>query len=105
VTPARLHESSASGLQLDGDLTAESVVALLPSLPAGPGEWHVSLGGVERIDSAGLALLIEWRRRLSAAGGTLVLDAVPAALTRLARISSVDTLLGLESIDAGNAQQ
>ena len=92
-------------LRIEGDLTAEGVGALLETLPVDGGVHHVSLAGVDRVDSAGLALLIEWQRRLQDGQGALELEAVPESLMRLARISSVATLLGLEAKDAGNAEQ
>ncbi len=53
----------------------------------------VSLTGVTRSDSAGLALLVCWLGEAGAAGVELRYEQVPARLLGLARISEVDRLL------------
>jgi phospholipid transport system transporter-binding protein len=47
---------------------------------------EVDLGAVERVDSAGLALLVDWSRRADAGGGSLIVRAVPQSLQKLAEI-------------------
>ncbi|RZU97890.1 STAS domain-containing protein [Spiribacter vilamensis] len=105
MTPVQLLGTAPHDLRIEGDLTAEGVGALLETLPVDSGAHRVSLAGIDRVDSAGLALLIEWQRRLEDVQGALEIEAVPESLMRLARISSVATLLGFEAEEAGDAEQ
>lgn len=105
MTPVQLVGTAPRDLRLEGDLTAAGVGTLMETLPADGSAHCVSLAGIGRVDSAGLALLIEWQRRLEDAQGTLEFEVVPESLVRLARISSVATLLGFEAEEAGDAEQ
>jgi phospholipid transport system transporter-binding protein len=51
---------------------------------------EIDLGGVTNVDSAGLALLIEWIRLARSRDKRLVFLRVPEKLTALARISELD---------------
>lgn len=53
----------------------------------------VDLAGVTDVDSAGLALLLEWLRGARAEGRGLRFVALPAKLLAIARLSGVDFLL------------
>ena len=97
----RIRGEPRAGLRLEGTLRAADAVTLLDQLPMADQPLRVDLSDVEAIDSAGLALLLEWQQRLEQAGGSLVVVSPPAALVRLARISGVDTLLPMETNDAG----
>lgn len=99
---ATLHGDAAQGYVLAGVLRAPAVSQLVADLPVSGGVQQLDLGGLEAIDSAGLALLLEWQRQLQAAGGELDLVNVPTGLVRLARIGGVDTLLGLTDQDDGD---
>jgi len=84
---------------LSGALTFDTVPRLW--LDAGPlsagatgAMTQVDLGGVERVDSAGLALLVAWQGRVQAAGGVLRYLSVPERLRAIARISEAEALLG-----------
>jgi phospholipid transport system transporter-binding protein len=59
------------------------------------GDIDLDLADVERANSAGLALLLEWRRLAQAAGRSITVRNTPAALRNLARISELETLLSL----------
>jgi phospholipid transport system transporter-binding protein len=86
-------------VRIEGRLEFESVDrALLDRSRAslgGHGDLVVDLAGVESGDSAGLALLIEWRAWAEAAGRSLVFENVPESLLAIADISEVSELLGL----------
>lgn len=56
-------------------------------------EVTVDLAGVSEVDSAGLALLIEWVREARRAGGTVRFLNVPAQLLAIARVSGLERLL------------
>lgn len=105
MTPAQITGTAPQALGIDGDLTAQTVPDLLGTLPVAAGVHRVDMTGVRQVDSAGLALLVGWQQLLNADQGQLELVGVPEGLLRLARISSVDTLLGLQATDAGDTGQ
>lgn len=81
---------------LAGDLVFEGVPGLLVSGETAFGtlpQADVDLGRVGRIDSAGLALLLEWSVAARAAGRAIRYRNVPPALSALAGISDVSELL------------
>jgi len=81
--------------RIEGVLDFESV----PQLFARTGELLVAgpvtldLGGVERANSAGVALLLEWRREARGRGVSLTLSALPEAVRGVARLSGVEDVL------------
>jgi phospholipid transport system transporter-binding protein len=92
-------DAGADRVCVGGALTFGSVDAKLlersrASLQ-GRGNLSVDLSGVEEGDSAGLALLIEWRCWARQAGVTLRFEHVPASLRAIADISEVTAMLGL----------
>jgi phospholipid transport system transporter-binding protein len=84
--------------RLRGALDFSSVPALLDSgrllFPAS-GSVRLDLGGLESANSAGLALLLEWRREFQRSGRGLQLLNVPAALANIARVSELESILSL----------
>lgn len=52
----------------------------------------VDLAGVERVDSSGLAVLLDWLRHSRAAGGQLVFSGMPPSLTALAALYDLSEL-------------
>ena len=105
MTDARLEGEAPAALRLTGELRAATVPGLLAGLPVSAAVHQLDLGGLGAIDSAGLALLLEWQRRLEAAGGALRIERAPDRLVRLARISGVDRLLGLQDNEPGMTEQ
>jgi len=86
--------AESSVVKLDGALTLETVAACLErALPAG--NLVFDFGGVTRVDSSALALLLAWLRRSKACGSAVELRAPPESLLTLARLYSVDALLPL----------
>jgi phospholipid transport system transporter-binding protein len=81
---------------LEGTLGFSTVTALLPigtqAISAGEAQV-IDLAQVGGVDSAGLALLIEWLSVARAAGRTLRYERVPTAMLQLARLSDVESLL------------
>ena len=53
----------------------------------------LDLGGVTRSDSAGLALLIEWRRVAEQRKQTLSFSNIPQQLLDIAEVSGIDKLI------------
>lgn len=63
----------------------------------GAGDTVVDLSGVETVDSAAVALLLAWQRAASQQGKRLTFQNVPAGISSLAELYSVDTLLEVGS--------
>ena len=56
----------------------------------------VDLSGVTYVNSAGLALLLEWKRMAAADNKTMELRAVPQKLLNIARMSELEDILSLQ---------
>ena len=73
--------------------TVPAALAALQALWAEPGTVTLSLHGVSKSNSAGLALLLECLEQARAHQVTLVLENLPAGLRDLARMSNAEGLL------------
>lgn len=58
----------------------------------------VNLENVDRVDSAGLALLLEWQSAARQNGGELSIRNAPSDLLRLAALAEASDLLGLRPV-------
>jgi len=101
-------ESAGDGhASLAGPLTFETVSrlfrALEKSAPGRPPLEQIDLAGVTGIDSAGLALLLEWQSRSRAAGRRLSLSNAPDGLLRLARLCEAVDLLNISGREGEQA--
>jgi ABC-type transporter Mla MlaB component len=67
------------------------VVPVAQVLRADDGRWV--LAGQLTIDSAGVAVLLEWKRRAVAEGVDLAFENVPPTMASLAELYGVDGLL------------
>lgn len=80
-------------VEVSGALTFETVPQFFAAsggwLGAGSGALTVDLRGVTRIDSAGVALLLEWRQTARQAGRDLVYAAVPEQVQHLIRVNGL----------------
>ncbi len=92
-----LRGQGAGRYTLEGALTLGTVAALRAqgrqAFATGTGPITVDLTAVERTDSGGLALLVDWLAWAHAAGRELKFTALPAPLLALARVSDVEDLL------------
>lgn len=91
-------ECGPGRLELRGPLTFATAASAHERLDAklraaGSGAIELSLGGVDRSDSAGLAVLIEAFATSRELGGRLRLTAIPANIEAMARISELEGLL------------
>ena len=89
-------EIAGGSARVSGVLALDSVPSLLRELepPLARGEIVVlDVAAARNADSAALAFLFACRRRAAAHGHALRLSALPEALTALARLYGVDTLL------------
>ena len=87
------------GAVLAGELSFAQVPALLDrardEIAAGTGPVELDLSGVTRVDSAGLALLLELARTARARGRELRCTRAPEQLRRLADFFGLTPLLAL----------
>jgi phospholipid transport system transporter-binding protein len=80
---------------LAGPLTINNVAGVLAAsvgVPL-PTTGRVDLKGVDPVDSAGVAVLLEWKRRAVAEGVALAFENVPPTMASLAELYGVDGLL------------
>lgn len=104
MNPESVAQVSASGepgvLQVSGELTFATVSALLeqsrPLLDGAQGWLVMDLAGVERVDSAGLALLIQWMRMAKSGAVDILFRHVPEQLLAIAHASDLDSILPLD---------
>ena len=92
----RLEQKGDGRYALAGDLVFGSVAALLPageSAFGGRSPVEVDLRQVKRLDSAGLALLLEWSLAARAQGREIRYRHAPPVLGTLAGMAGVDGLL------------
>lgn len=85
--------------RLEGELSFKSVPALGDQegvLFNGGDTVICDLSGIERSDSAGLALLVSWARAARSRGKSLRLRAIPTQLLSLVRVSGLEAVLPLE---------
>ena len=84
---------------LSGELTFARALAVLdaarPGIGTGSGPVELNLAQVTRVDSAGLALLLELVRTARGAGRELRCVQAPEQLRRLAEFFGLSQLLGL----------
>lgn len=85
-------------LEVSGDLTLENVGRLYQqSRDLLPGTIRsVDLSGVSRVDSSGLALLLEWQSTACKRDARLDFNDAPNDLIRLAALCEATDLLGLK---------
>jgi phospholipid transport system transporter-binding protein len=79
---------------VDLDHASEALRSLEQHLAsAGAGELHVDAAAMQAFDSSLLALMLEARRRMQAAGGRLVITGAPTKLVELATLYGVTELV------------
>jgi phospholipid transport system transporter-binding protein len=92
-----LFEATAPGrYRVAGELSFETVPLIWAESKAeldDAGDPQIDLAEVTNVDSAGLALVIEWIRLAREHGRHLRLENLPDTLLALARISELDGLL------------
>lgn len=91
-----LREVSAHRFALTGELTFATqgtVHAFGESLVRREAELEIDCDALAGVDSAGLAVLLDWLAAARAVGHRLTYVGLPASLLQLARISEVDGFL------------
>ncbi len=91
-------DGQGAAFHLRGTLDFACVPALLDAgrsqFPA-TGTVRIDLAGIDAVNSAGLAVLLEWQREFSRSGRTLELVNVPRTLVNIAHVSELETVLAL----------
>ena len=96
ATPGALAAAGDGRFVLSGDVGFADAARLLAegdTAFAGLERIDLDLARVARVDSAGLALLLEWSLSARTAGRTLRYQNIPPAVASLAVISEVEELL------------
>lgn len=99
VKSDQIREKGNNAYELLGPLDFETVSCLRLQgfgLLDGQAELVFDLGGVERSDSAGLALLLEWVREAQRRGTEIRFQNMPPQMSAIARTSGLDKLLPYE---------
>jgi phospholipid transport system transporter-binding protein len=90
-------------LHVEGNLSYETIPGVLArteefaARPDLPQEVRIDFAAVTGVDSAAVALLLEWRRMALERKKTLVFENLPANLLALARLYGVAELIQPES--------
>jgi phospholipid transport system transporter-binding protein len=98
VAEEAISQPEGKTLHLSGDLVIGSVTTLLNqahSLFAQHGQIVIDFKDVPRVDSAGLALLLEWVEWARNNDASIQFRNVPDALIRIAKLSNVEGMLPL----------
>jgi phospholipid transport system transporter-binding protein len=86
---------------VSGALTFETVPAYYAAsngwLSGGAGALTVDLHGVTRVDSAGVALLLEWLARARAGGHALAFVNLPEQVQHMIRVSGLNQAFGINN--------
>ena len=91
--------ASSEVLALTGELTFATIPGVLAqsaefeARPDLPDKLVIDFTGVSGVDSAAVALLLEWRRQALRRGKTLVFTSLPPNLLALARLYGVADLI------------
>ncbi len=100
MAEARIIPDGDACLRLEGELNFATVPALeqrgAEMLRGCPAEVVVDLAGVQRADSAGLALLVAWLRHARRQGRRLRFRRMPAQMRAMARVIDLEDILPLE---------
>ena len=93
---ATLTDNGDGAWRIEGVLDFVSVTDLFRrtrEIMGGGDAVTLDLSGVERANSAGVALLLEWRREARRRGIEIELAGLPEAVLRVARLSGVEEVL------------
>jgi phospholipid transport system transporter-binding protein len=96
VTDFELHEEGEGRFALQGDMsfeTANQILKASEAVFAQHATIQVDLSKVGTADSAGLALLLEWKAQVAARGASIQFIGMPDSLASVARTSEVTDLL------------
>ncbi|MCG7922158.1 MAG: STAS domain-containing protein [Candidatus Thiodiazotropha lotti] len=96
VSEAKLERVGAFHFQLHGEMTfshARSLLLQSESQFANLPDVEIDLMRVEKADSAGLALMLEWLARAAERDARVVFTQVPETIHSVARLCQIESLL------------
>jgi len=96
VAQAQLIRDGAFRFHIEGEMTFATARQLLSESEPffrKPQDLEIDLARVGAADSAGLALLLEWKARASAAGVNLAVTGLPEAMQAIAHLCRIEPLL------------
>ena len=96
MTDFSLTELTEGRFELTGAMSFETADRILRSserLFRGHRKLSVDFSGVDDADSAGLALLIEWKARAQRQGSEILFSGLPQSILAIAKTAEVDHLL------------
>jgi phospholipid transport system transporter-binding protein len=96
VSEARIERDGAFHFRIVGEMTFSTAKQLLAQSEAffsGAQDVEIDLSQVTAADSAGLALLLEWRAMVAAKGFQAALSDVPESIISIAHLCQIDALL------------
>lgn len=93
---AKIEQEGEDHFSVSGDMTFNTTHQLLlqsKNLFKKAKELHLNLTGVNRADSAGLALLLEWISQIEQQGGKVWVEGLPESLQTIAKLCQIETTL------------
>ena len=96
MSAARVELNDAGTIEVSGALEFGLVADLLKSSQrffSGEGDLVFNLSGVNKTDSAGLALLVEWAVMAKKSEQALSFQDIPKQMLDIARVSGLDEIL------------
>jgi phospholipid transport system transporter-binding protein len=100
VNEPHLAETGNGRWLLEGELNFSTVLEVLEApftSLTDSRDIQVDLKGVTRVDSAGLALLVEWQRESERAGKAITFIHVPEQLLAIASLCGLDEILSFKA--------
>ncbi len=80
---------------LSGELGFDTVAKLYPGPLNGQSDVRLDLGDIDRADSAGLALLLQWAQDVRQRGGEIQFDNIPEQLAAMIKVAELESVFGL----------
>ena len=96
VSDFELQDQGEGRFALKGNVsfdTANRILKASESVFAQHASLQVDMSGVDKADSAGLALLLEWKAQAAGRGASISYKDIPESLVAIARTSEVSDLL------------
>lgn len=96
MADAQIVRDGAFRFHVEGEVSFATAKKLLRQSEAffdKPQDLVINLSRVTGADSAGLALLLEWKARAAHAGAELVVEGLPEAMLSIAHLCRIETLL------------
>jgi phospholipid transport system transporter-binding protein len=96
VADAQIIRNGAFHFHVEGEMTFATAKQLLRQTEIyfnKPQNLKIDLSRVTGADSAGLALLLEWKARAALAGTEVVVEGLPEAMQSIAHLCRIENLL------------